>query len=53
MVPMGPTGVCKKKQASVTAATQQGALLKAIKGPMIGDFFPIKEKPVSTRFGPF
>ena len=50
--PRGP-GVCKKKAPPVTTTTQQGALLKAIKGPMIGDFFPIKEKPVLARLSSF
>ena len=47
------TGVCKKKAPPVTTTTQQGALLKAIKGPMICDFFPIKEKTVLVRFSQF
>ena len=36
------TGMCKKKAPPVDTATQLGALLKAIKGPIIGDFFAIK-----------
>ena len=46
--------VCAKKMAPpVNTATQQEALLKAIKGAIIIDFFPIKEKTVLARFGPF
>ena len=44
----------KKTAPPVTTTTQQGALLKAVKGPMIGDFlFRLRKKPfwpVSAHF---
>ena len=47
------TGVCKKKAPPVNTATQQGALLKAIKGQIIGDFSRLRKRQVRPVLGNF